>query len=131
MGIGLAQGGMDRALDYSKSREQFGRPIAKFEDIRNKLADMYMDIETARLIVYKAAWSLDNGRPDTEALIMSKLISTRTACKVTNDAVQIFGGFGYMKEGHIERFYRDARVLALFLEPAHLQRKMLADQIIR
>jgi alkylation response protein AidB-like acyl-CoA dehydrogenase len=130
MGIGLAQGGLDKALEYSKSREQFGRPIAKFDDIRNKLADMYMDIEMARLIVYKAAWSLDNGRPDNGAVIMSKMISTKTAYRVTNDAVQIFGGFGYMKEGHIERFYRDARALELFLEPAKIQRKVLADQII-
>jgi alkylation response protein AidB-like acyl-CoA dehydrogenase len=130
MGLGLAQGGLDKALEYSKSREQFGRAIAKFDDIRNKLADMYMDIEMARLIAYKAAWSLDNGRPDNGAILMSKMIATKTAYRVTNDAVQIFGGFGYMKESHIERFYRDARVLELFLEPAQIQRNMLADQII-
>ena len=130
MGVGLAQGGLDKALEYSKSREQFGREIAKFDDIRNKLADMYMDIEMARLITYKAAWSLDNGRPDNGAILMSKMIATKTAYRVTNDAVQIFGGFGYMKEGHIERFYRDARVLELFLEPVQIQRNMLADQII-
>jgi alkylation response protein AidB-like acyl-CoA dehydrogenase len=130
MGVGLAQGGLDKALEYSKSREQFGRAIAGFQAIRNKLADMYMDIEMARLVVYKAAWSLDNGRPDNGAVVMSKMISTKTAYRVTNDAVQIFGGFGYMKEGHIERFYRDARVLDLFLEPAKIQRKVLADQII-
>jgi alkylation response protein AidB-like acyl-CoA dehydrogenase len=130
MGIGLAQGGLDKALEYSKSREQFGRPIAKFDDIRNKLADMYMDIEMTRLIVYKAAFSLDNRSPDNGAILMSKIVSTGTAYRVTNDAVQIFGGFGYMKEGHIERFYRDARVLCHFLEPGRIQRNMLADQII-
>ena len=130
MGVGLAQGGLDKALEYSKSREQFGRAIAKFDDIRNKLADMYRDIEMARLVVYKAAWSLDNGRPDNGAILMSKMIATKTAYRVTNDAVQIFGGFGYMKESHIERFYRDARVLELFLEPVQIQRNMLADQII-
>ena len=130
MGLGLAQGGLDKALEYSKSREQFGRTIAKFDDIRNKLADMYMDIEMARLVVYKAAWSLDNGRPDNGAILMSKMIATKTAYRVTNDAVQIFGGFGYMKESHIERFYRDARVLELFLEPVQIQRNMLADHII-
>ncbi len=130
MGLGLAQGSMDRALEYSKSREQFGRAIVKFDDIKNKLADMYMDIEMARLIVYKAAWSLDNGSPDKAANIMSKAISTKTAYKVANDAVQIFGGFGYMKEGHIERFCRDARALGNFLEPERIQRKMLADHIV-
>lgn len=131
MGLGFAQGGLDRALEYSRAREQFGRAIVKFDDIRNKLADMYMDIEMARLLVYKAAWSLDNGSPDKEAIIMSKMISAKTAYRVANHAVQIFGGFGYMKEGHIERFCRDARALGLFLEPERIQRKMLADQIIR
>jgi acyl-CoA dehydrogenase len=91
---------------------------------------MYMDIEMPRLIAYKAAWTLDNGRPDNGAILMSKMIPTKTAYRVTNDAVQIFGGFGYMKESHIERFYRDARVLELFLEPVQIQRNMLADQII-
>ncbi len=130
MGIGLAQGGLDKALEYSTSREQFGRAIAKFGGIRNKLADMYMDIEMARLIVYKAAWSLDNGRPDKGAILMSKMISTKAAYRVTSDAVQIFGGFGYMKEGHVERFYRDAKALDLFLEPVQIQKNMLSDQII-
>lgn len=130
MGVGLAQGGLDKALEYGMSREQFGRMIAQFDDIRNKLADMYMDIEMARLVVYKAACSLDNGRPDNGAILMSKMVSTKAAYRVTNDAVQIFGGFGYMKEGHIERFYRDARALELFLEPAKIERNMLSDQIL-
>jgi alkylation response protein AidB-like acyl-CoA dehydrogenase len=130
MGIGIAQGGLDKALEYSKKREQFGRPITSFDAIRNKLADMYMDVEMARLIAYKAAWSFDQGKPDSQAILMSKMISSQTAYKTTYDAVQIHGGYGYMTEGQIEHFYRDAKVLDLFIEPGHIQRNMLADYIL-
>jgi len=130
MGIGIAQGGLDKALEYSKKREQFGKPIASFGAIRNKLADMYMDVEMARLITYKAAWSFDQGKPDLRAILMAKMISSQTAYKTTYNAVQVHGGYGYMTEGHIEHFYRDAKVLDLFLEPGHIQRNMLADNIL-
>ena len=75
MGIGIAQGGLDKALEYSKKREQFGKPIASFDAISNKLADMHIDVEMARLITYKAAWSFDKGKPDTRAILMSKMIA--------------------------------------------------------
>ena len=130
MGIGIAQGGLDKALEYSKKREQFGKPIASFGAIRNKLADMYMDVEMARLITYKAAWSFDQGKPDLRAILMAKMISSQTAYKTTYNAVQVHGGYGYMTEGQIEHFYRDAKVLDLFLEPSHIQRNMLADNIL-
>jgi acyl-CoA dehydrogenase len=130
MGVGIAQGGLDKALDYGKKREQFGKPIASFDAVRNKLADMHMDVEMARLITYKAAWSFDQGKPDLPAMVMSKTISTKTAYKTTYDAVQIHGGYGYMTEGHIEHFYRDAKVLDLFLEPGYIQRTMLADHLL-
>jgi alkylation response protein AidB-like acyl-CoA dehydrogenase len=130
MGIGIAQGGLDKALEYSKKREQFGRPIASFGAIRNKLADMHMGVEMARLITYKAAWSFDQGKPDLRAILMAKMISSQTAYTTTYNAVQVHGGYGYMTEGHIEHFYRDAKVLDLFLEPGHIQRNMLADNIL-
>jgi len=130
MGIGIAQGGLDKALEYSKKREQFGKPIVIFGAIRNKLADMYMDVEMARLITYKAAWSFDQGKPDFQAILMSKMIASKAAYRTTYDAVQIYGGYGYMTEGHIEHFYRDAKVLDLFLEPGNIQRNMLADNIL-
>jgi alkylation response protein AidB-like acyl-CoA dehydrogenase len=129
MGIGIAQGALDKALEYSKKREQFGKPIASFGAVRNKLTDMYIDIEMARLITYKAAWSFDKGQPDSRAILMSKMIASKAAYKTTYDAVQIYGGYGYMTEGHIEHFYRDAKVLDLFLEPGQIQRNMLADYI--
>ncbi len=130
MSIGIAQGGLDRALEYSKKREQFGKPIASFDVIRNKLADMYIDVEIARLITYKAAWSFDQLKPDARSILMSRMIASKTAYRVTYDAVQIYGGYGYMKEGQIEHFYRDAKMLDLFLEPGQIQRTMLADEIL-
>jgi alkylation response protein AidB-like acyl-CoA dehydrogenase len=129
MGIGIAQGGMDKALEYSKKRQQFGKPIASFGAVRNKLADMYIDVEMARLITYKAAWSFDTGAPDDRAILISKMIASRAAYRNAYEAVQIYGGYGYMTESHIEHFYRDAKVLDLFLEPGQIQRNMLADHI--
>jgi alkylation response protein AidB-like acyl-CoA dehydrogenase len=130
MGIGIAQGAWDRALEYSKKRGQFGRPIVGFGAIRNKLTDTYVDIEMARLIAYKAAWSFDRGRPDSRATLVARMVATRAAYRAAYEAVQVFGGYGYMTEGHIERFYRDAKALELFIEPAHIQRALLADQLL-
>ena len=130
MGVGIAQGALDRALDYSKKREQFGRSIATFDVIRNKLADMFVNTELARLAVYRAAWSFDSGRPDPQAMVMAKLIGAKTAYGVAFDAVQIHGGLGYMKESAIEHFFRDAKVLDLFLEPGQIQRDMVADHML-
>jgi len=130
MGVGIAQGALDRALDYSKRREQFGRAIVAFDAIRNKLADMCMDVEMARLIVYKAAWSVDRGKPDSRFILMSKAVGVSTAIGTANDALQIHGGYGYMTEGQIEHFYRDAKALGLFLEPGQRQKNLLADEII-
>ena len=127
MGIGVAQGALDRALDYSKKRQQFGRPIASFDLIRNKLADMLVQVEMARLLVYRAAWSVDHGREDPPSLLTAKMVGVRAAIRAASDAVQIHGGYGYMKEGQVERFYRDAKVLDLFLEPPQIQRNMVAD----
>jgi len=129
MGVGIAQGAFDRALDYGKKREQFGKTLINFDAIRNKLADMYMDVEMARLVAYRAAWSFDHGTPDYRATLVAKSVATKMAYKVTYDALQIHGGLGYMTEGHIEHFFRDAKVLDLFLEPGKVQRRMLANEI--
>ncbi|NIO05625.1 MAG: acyl-CoA dehydrogenase [Proteobacteria bacterium] len=131
MGVGIAQAGLDRAVDYSKRREQFGRPIVKFDVIRNKLADMYTEVEVARLMAYKAAWSFDQGKPDHRSILMAKMIASRAAYRVTYETVQIHAGTGYMTESHVEHFYRDARVLDLFLESEPVQRRRLADEITR
>ena len=129
MGVGIAQGALDMALAYGKRREQFGRTIVTFDAIRNKLADMYMETELARLVTYRAAWLFDNGNPEPRSALLAKAVGAKAAYRVTYDALQIYGGFGYMKEGHIERFYRDAKVLDLFLEPARVERGFLADEV--
>jgi alkylation response protein AidB-like acyl-CoA dehydrogenase len=130
MGVGIAQGSLDRALDYGKKREQFGKTIVNFAAIRNKLADMYVDVEMARLVTYKAAWAWDRGRPDYRFSLMAKSVASRTAYRVAYEALQIHGGLGYMTEGHIEHFFRDAKVLDLFLEPGKMQRTQLAEEIV-
>jgi len=130
MGMGIAQGAWDRAAAYSKKRVQFGKAIVNFGAIRNKLADTYLDIQTARLITYKAAWSFDRGRPDARETLMARMAATRAAYRAAYEAVQVFGGYGYMTEAHIERFYRDAKALELLLEQAPIQRALLADQLL-
>ena len=129
MGVGIAQGGLDKALDYARKREQFGKAIIHFDAIRNKIADIYMEIEMARLVTYRAAWSFDKGNRDSRAALLSKLVASKAAYRATYDALQIHGGFGYMKEGQIEHFYRDAKALELFSEPQQGQKDRLADLI--
>jgi alkylation response protein AidB-like acyl-CoA dehydrogenase len=130
MGTGIAQGAWDRAVAYSKKRGQFGRAIVSFGAIRNKLVDMYVDIEMARVITYKAAWSFDRDRPDTRETLTARMVATKAAYRAAYEAVQIFGGYGYMTEAHIERFYRDAKALELLIEQAPIQRALLADQLL-
>jgi alkylation response protein AidB-like acyl-CoA dehydrogenase len=129
MGVGVAQGALDMSIDYSRKRHQFGKPIAAFNLIRNKLADMLVQVEMARLLVYRSACSLEEGLYDSHLSIMSKMAAVRTATSAASDAVQIHGGYGYTKEGRVERFYRDAKVLDLFLEPPQVQRELLADHV--
>ena len=109
MGVGIAQGSLDRAIDYSRRRVQFGRAIGSFDAVRNRLADMHCLVETARLALYHAAGSMDRGRRDQKLVLTCRMASNQAALRVADDALQIHGGYGYMTEGHIERFYRDAR----------------------
>jgi alkylation response protein AidB-like acyl-CoA dehydrogenase len=131
VGVGIAQGALDLALAYSKKREQFGRAIASFDAVRHKLANMCMDLEMARLMVYKAAWSVDCGKADRRSILLSKAVGAAAALQASNDALQIYGGFGFMTEGQIEHFYRDAKALSLFLEPTQIQKNLLADDMVR
>jgi short/branched chain acyl-CoA dehydrogenase len=110
MGVGLAQGALDQALAYAKARKAFGRPIVKFQAIQAKLADMATEIEAARLLTYKAARLKDAGRPFTLTAAQAKLKTGRLAVRCADEAVQIHGGYGYMRETLVERLYRDARL---------------------
>jgi alkylation response protein AidB-like acyl-CoA dehydrogenase len=113
MGVGLAQGALDQALAYAKERRAFGRPIAKFQTIAAKLADLATEIEAARLLTYKAAWCKDQGRPFSLTAAQAKLKTGRLAVRATEEAVQIHGGYGYIEEYPVCRFYRDAKILTI------------------
>jgi len=112
--LGIAQGAFDRALAYVKQREQFGKKIAQFQITQHKLADMATKIELARLITYKAAWNFDQGRIDPKLTSMAKMFAARTAVEVADEAIQLLGGYGYMTEYEVERFYRDAKITEIY-----------------
>lgn len=129
MGLGLAQGAYEMALQYSKERKQFGKPISKFQTIAFKLADMAMQIELARNLLYKACWLKDNGKPFAKEAAMSKLYCSEIAKSVADEAVQIHGGYGLMKDYPIERFYRDQRLLQIGEGTSEIQRLVISRYI--
>jgi short-chain 2-methylacyl-CoA dehydrogenase len=113
MGVGLAQGALDQALAYAKERRAFGHPISKFQAIQMKLADLSTEIEATRLLVHKAAWLKDTDQSFTLTAAQAKLKSGRLAVRVADEAVQIHGGYGYIEEYPVCRFYRDAKILTI------------------
>jgi alkylation response protein AidB-like acyl-CoA dehydrogenase len=113
MGVGLAQGALDQALAYAKERRAFGRPISKFQTIQAKLADLATEIEAARLLTYKAAWLKDEGQNFALTAAQAKLKTGRLAVRASEEAVQIHGGYGYIEEYPVCRFYRDAKILTI------------------
>jgi len=129
MGVGLAQGAYDLAYAYAKEREQFGHPIATFQAIRFKLADMATEIEAGRALVYKAAWLKDQGRPFAREAAMAKLFTGELSHRVANWALQIHGGFGYMEESAISRLYRDQKILEIGEGTNEVQRMVIARHL--
>src|SRR5579875_794164 len=113
MGVGLAQGALDQALAYARERRQFGRPISKFQAIQSKLADLATEIAASRLLVYHAAWLKDRGLAFSLAAAQAKLKTGRLAVRAADEAVQIHGGYGYIEEYPVCRFYRDAKILTI------------------
>ncbi|MBL0712643.1 MAG: acyl-CoA dehydrogenase family protein [Desulfosarcina sp.] len=128
--LGIAQGAYDRALSYVKSREQFGRKIAQFQVTQHKIADMATKIELARLIVYKAAWNFDKDRIDPKLTSMAKMFAARTAVEVADEAIQLHGGYGYMAEYEVERFYRDAKITELYEGTREIQKNTIASTLL-
>jgi short-chain 2-methylacyl-CoA dehydrogenase len=129
MGLGLAQGAFELASSYARERQQFGKPISSFQAIQFKLADMATEIEAARSLVYKAAWLKDQGRPFAQAAAMAKLYTGELAHRVANHALQIHGGYGYMDEYAISRFYRDQKVLEIGEGTNEVQRLVIARHL--
>ncbi|MGG5255222.1 acyl-CoA dehydrogenase [Neobacillus sp. SM06] len=129
--VGIAQGALDAAIDYARERRQFGKPIATQQGISFKLADMATSIEAARLLTYQAAWLESNGLPYGKESAMSKLFAGDTAMKVTTEAVQIFGGYGYTKEYLVERFMRDAKITQIYEGTQEIQRLVISRMITK
>jgi alkylation response protein AidB-like acyl-CoA dehydrogenase len=128
--LGTAQGAFDRALTYVKQREQFGKKIAQFQVTQHKLADMATKIETARLLTYKAAWNFDQGRIDPKLTSMAKMYAARTSVEVCDEAIQLLGGYGYMLEYEVERFYRDAKITEIWEGTKEIQKNTIASTLI-
>ena len=129
MAVGIAQAAFDRALQYSKERKQFGKTLSEFQITQFKLADMAMKIELARTMVHKAAWLKDQGRPFGKEASMCKLYASEIAMEVADQAIQLHGGYGYMKEYEVERYMRDAKLLEIGEGTSEVQRMVIARHI--
>ncbi len=129
MGVGLAQGAYELAARYARERVQFGRAISKFQAVQFKLADMATEIEAGRQLVYKAAWLKDQGRPFAMEAAMAKLYTGELSNRVVSDALQVHGGYGYMEEYPISRFYRDQKVLEIGEGTNEVQRMVIARHL--
>lgn len=129
MAVGIAQAAFEKALAYSKERKQFGKTLSEFQAIQFKLADMAMKIDLARTAVYKAAWLKDQGKPFTKEASYCKLFASEMCTEVSNQAIQIHGGYGYMKEYQVERYLRDAKLLEIGEGTSEVQRMVIARQI--
>ena len=131
LSVGVAQGAYDAALSYSKQRKQFGRPISEFQAIQNKLADMATEIDAARLLTYRAGYMKDRGERVTKESAMAKLYSSEVAVRVANEAVQIHGGYGFIKDYPVEKFYRDVKLCTIGEGTSEIQRLVIARQLLK
>ncbi|GGI22913.1 acyl-CoA dehydrogenase [Pedobacter mendelii] len=129
--LGIAQGAFELATQYAKERKSFGKPIAEHQAIAFKLADMATQIEAARLLVYKAAWLKDQDLPYTQAGSMAKLFASKVAMDVTIEAIQVHGGYGFVKEYHVERLMRDAKITQIYEGTSEIQKMVISREIIR
>ena len=129
MAVGIAQGALDESIKYAKQREQFGRPIGKLQAIQWKIADMATNIEAARLLVYRAAYMEDNEIPFSKEASMAKLFASEMAMRATRDAIQIHGGYGFMRDLPIERFFRDVKLCEIGEGTSEVQRMIIARNL--
>jgi len=131
-GVGVAQGALDQAISHVKKRQAFGQAVGKFQAIQTKLAEMATMVEAARLLTYQAAWLIDHGKKDPRLIAMAKWLAGETGVRVTDDALQMHGGYGYINEYDIERFYRDAKIVEIYegtkeMEKLTIARRLLGD----
>ena len=131
LSCGTAEGAYQKALNYSTERKAFGKEIHKFQAVGFKLADMATDIEAAKLLTFHAAWMKDQGKDVTKAAAMAKLFASEAAMRITTEAIQIHGGYGYVKEYDVERFFRDAKVLEIGEGTSEIQRIIIARELVK
>jgi len=131
LGVGMAQGAYEAALNYAKQRKQFGKPIADFQAIQFKLADMATEIDAARLLMHRAAWMKDQGMLTTAQSSMAKLYAGEVAVRVANECVQVHGGYGFIKDYPAEKFYRDVKLCTIGEGTSEIQRLVIAREILR
>ncbi|NIM45486.1 MAG: acyl-CoA dehydrogenase [Nitrososphaeria archaeon] len=129
--VGTAQGVFERALSYAREREAFGRRITEFQAVSHKLADMAIKIEAARLLTYKASWLIDQGKMDPVMTSIAKTYAGRAAVEVADEAVQILGGYGYIAEYEVERFYRDAKITEIYEGTREIQKNTIVRSLLR
>lgn len=129
-GVGVAQGALDQAIAHVKKRQAFGQPIGKFQAIQVKLAEMATMVEASRLLTYQAAWLIDRGTKDPRLIAMAKWLSGETGVRVTDDALQLHGGYGYLNEYAIERFYRDAKIVEIYEGTKEMEKMTIARQLL-
>jgi alkylation response protein AidB-like acyl-CoA dehydrogenase len=131
LAVGIAQGAYESALKYSKERRQFGKPIAEFQAIQFKLADMAMEIEAARVLTLQAAYLKDSGKKVTKQSAMAKLYASEVAVRVSEEAVQIHGGYGYTKDYPAEKYWRDSKLCTIGEGTSEIQRMVIAKQVLK
>ena len=131
LALGIAQGALNYSKEYAKQRVQFGRPIAEFQGIQFMLADMAMQIEAARNLVYRAVSLVDDGAADSMISAMANCFATDVAMRVTTDAIQVMGGYGYMKDYPVERMFRDAKLMQIVEGTNQIQRLVIARNLLR
>ena len=129
-GVGLAQGALDLAVKHVKTREQFGQKIASFQATQFKIAEMSTSVELARTLTYKACWMIDRGKADTKTVAMAKWSAARTAVEVVDEALQLHGGYGYINDHDIERFYRAAKVLEIYEGTKEIEKMIIARRVL-
>jgi butyryl-CoA dehydrogenase len=128
--LGIAQGALDRAVEYVKERRQFGRSIAKFQNTQFALADMAAKVEAARLLTYKAAWFKDAGKAFSGEAAMAKLVASQAAMDVTTRAIQLHGGYGFTREYEVERMFRDAKITEIYEGTSEVQKMVISAGLL-
>ena len=129
-GVGVAQGALEKAIQYVKKRRQFGRPLSALQAVQFKIAEMATWIEAARALYYKAGWMIDHQKVDPKLISIAKWVAGEVRSKVTNEALQLHGGYGYIADYDVERFYRDAKIVEIYEGTKEIEKNTIARELL-